>query len=309
MTAQPVLPTAFEERLHRLQRQRDLALRGYERNRMSPQLAEALRAEIRNALEADGKPFDINVARRVYDLAIAAKDMCAAAISDVKQAIDQIKDVDGPMESLDSPGTPESQLQQSETFGARIIRELLAAMPMLNGRRGNGEDPKALVRAIAEAREKGLTDIAEALEVKLLGHAVTGVVVPVPEGSFEHGFADGKADRPPAMQTGHYHIGYLRGIEARFLTPVLPLAKPGAAPPNGLTGNRLVDDPPLCEACKKDPDPRGGSACFDCREIARARRQRADDGNISRYDDTELRGRPSNRTPMDPIEREELEGK
>ncbi|MBK7823144.1 MAG: hypothetical protein IPJ61_19350 [Tessaracoccus sp.] len=44
-----------------------------------PQLAEALRAEIRLTLEADGKAFDVNVARRVYDLAIAARDMCVAA--------------------------------------------------------------------------------------------------------------------------------------------------------------------------------------------------------------------------------------
>lgn len=28
------------------------------------------------------------------------------------------------------------------------------------------------------------------------------------------------------------------------------------------------NDPPLCAACIKDPDPRGGSACADCRAIA-----------------------------------------
>lgn len=57
------------------------------RNPMSPELSEALRNEIRTVLEAGGGPFDINVARRVYDLAIAARDMCVAATSSVKSKI------------------------------------------------------------------------------------------------------------------------------------------------------------------------------------------------------------------------------
>lgn len=137
---------------------------------MTPQLSEALRAEIRTALEADGKPFDVNVARRVYDLAIAARDMCVAATTGVKEAIDQIKDTNGPMETLDSPDTPESQMQASETFGARLVREIMAMLPKLNQR--SGEDPKALVRAIAEARQAGLHDVATELEVKLFGRPI-----------------------------------------------------------------------------------------------------------------------------------------
>src|SRR4029077_20264658 len=78
----------------------------------------------------------------------------------------------GAMESLDSPDTPESQLQVSETFGARLLRELLAVVPSLM--RPNGEDPQALVHALAEARASGMRDVAEELEVKLFGRVLSG---------------------------------------------------------------------------------------------------------------------------------------
>jgi hypothetical protein len=288
---------------------RYIAKHEQERTPVSPELAEALRNEIRTALEAGGGPFDINVARQVYDLAIAARDMCVAATGSVKEAIDQIKDTNGPMESLDTSDTPESQMQVSESFGARLLRELMASLPMLQQPR-EGDDPKELVHALAEARRNGMHDVAEQIEVKLFGRVlsgprpVTAEEVDVVEGSYEHGFADGRAGTLPVITTegSNYHRGYLRGMEARLFTPTLPIA-----PLNGLTGNRLIDDPPLCEACVKDPDPRGGSACYDCREIASRRSK--DHGHVSRYDDTDLRGRPSNRAPMDPIERAELEGK
>jgi len=305
----PLENTPFEERLHRLQRQRDHALRGYERKGMSPQLAEALRAEIRAALDADGKPFDVNVARRVYDLAIAARDMCVAATSGVKEAIDQIKDTNGPIESLDQPDTPTSQLQASETFGARLIREVLATLPRLQRNNGSNEDPKALVHALAEARRNGMHDVAEELEIKLFGRVLSNESRPI-AAAIDVVQPVQVIGEPPSTE----------GTAARFLNP---------------------NDPPLCEACKADPDPRGGSACAACREIAQklavdtlegamrphasnclARsfgedrecnchrtRRLVDDGNVPRYDDTEQRGRPSNRVPMDPVEREELEGK
>jgi hypothetical protein len=275
VTAPIVTPypnTEFENRLHRYQRQRDLALRGYERNRMSLALAEALRNEIRAALEADGKPFDINVARHVYDLAIAAKDMCAAATAatgGVGDTVKLIADNNGPIESLGElePDAPAVQAQASETFGARILRELMAtlkppqSLPV--------EDPKALVHALAEARRNGMTDVATELEIKLFGRELLSNkpiahAIDVPHGSFDHGYADGKVDRPPEYgdENSDYHLGFLRGTEARFLEPVGGRA--------GAIEKKLVDDPPLCAACIKDPDPRGGSACFRCRKIRRA---------------------------------------
>jgi Fe-S cluster biogenesis protein NfuA len=192
-----------------------------ERNSMSPELSEALRREIRTALEADGGPFDINVARRVYDLAIAARDMCVAATGTVKEAIDQIKETNGPMETLDASDTPESQVQASESFGARLLRELMATLPMLRGPRG--EDPEQLVHALAEARRNGMHDVAEQLEVKLFGRVLSGPrpisaeEVEVIEGSFEHGFADGRTGALPVSEAGEYHVGYLKGTTAKYL--------------------------------------------------------------------------------------------
>ena len=193
-----------------------------ERKLMSPELSEALRNEIRAALEADGGPFNINVARRVYDLAIAARDMCVAATGSVKEAIDQIKDTNGPLETLDASDTPESQAQVSESFGARLLRELMATLPMmLQGPRG--EDPKQLVHALAEARRNGMHDVAEQIEMKLFGRVLSGPrpvsaeEVEVVDGSFEHGYTDGRAGALPESTAGTYHEGYLKGMTAKYL--------------------------------------------------------------------------------------------
>lgn len=139
---------------------------------MTPQLAEALRDEIRLALEADGKPFDVNVARRVYDLAIAARDMCAAATTTTGEAIKAIADVGGPVESLQDPGTPTTTVQAAETFGVRALRELIAALRPAPPPPSPPADPGLLddltwLGALAEARELGLTDVAAGIEAKL----------------------------------------------------------------------------------------------------------------------------------------------
>lgn len=206
--------------LDKIRWQRELAQRGHERKHMSPELSEALRREIRIALEANGGPFDINVARRVYDLAIAARDMCVAATGTVKEAVDQVKDTEGPMESLDTADTPESQVQASESFGARLLRELMASLSIFQQSRGGGDDPKQLVHALAEARRTGMHDVAEQIEVKLFGRVLSGqrpVVAEAVEGSFEHGFTDGCAGALPMTEEGEYQAGYLKGTEARYL--------------------------------------------------------------------------------------------
>lgn len=331
-TGTPLENTPFEERLHRLQRQRDHALRGYERKGMTPQLSEALRSEIRTALEADGKPFDVNVARRVYDLAIAARDMCVAATSGVKEAIATIKDVGGPIESLDTEDTPESQVQASESFGARLLRELMASLPMMQQRR-DGDDPKQLVHALAEARRTGMHDVAEELEKKLFGRVMlgsrpVGTGIEVPVGSFEHGFADGRANSPPFAKDGDYHKGYLKGLESRYLVPVEPsfdhskritkyfdrdmglcvcsdcqrLPEHEPITVQSLTANTDIGHAPNCLA-RSYGEERECNCHRSKRLVPRY------DDTEPRYDDTELRGRPSNRVPMDPVEREELEGK
>lgn len=211
----------ISERLNKMNWRRDLAMRGHERNGMSPELSEALRNEIRTALEAGGGAFDVNVARRVYDLAMAARDMCVVATDSVKEAIEQIKDTNGPMETLDGPGTPESAVQASESFGARLFREIMAIVPTL-ARPREGDDPKALVHALAEARSRGMHDVAEELEVKLFGRALSGprpiAMIAVDAGRYEHGFADGKAGAPPSdFESPNYEHGYIEGTTARFL--------------------------------------------------------------------------------------------
>jgi hypothetical protein len=363
------LAETIKEKLHKLQWRREMNECGYERASMTPQLSEALRAEIRTALEADGQPFDVTVARRVYDLAIAARDMCVAATGNVKEAIATIKDVNGPLESLDSPDTPESQVQASETFGARLLRELLAVVPAFTQQRQNPDDPRALVHALAEARRNGMTDVAKALEVKLLGRVLPGEKpvaevdgievhgaeveidgVDVPVGSFEHGFYDGTKNKPRAYDTRDYATGWFRAqkerwhvrllppqceltnqcldiddqkvcygcerwlgedrpevttkhafaprVTRRFRGPVMETCEHcGRDPRNGVhhsldrqpttAADVLKLDPPLCESCKADPDPRGGSACFACREIAREQRAAAPNPSSLTFDEYE----------------------
>jgi len=212
-----------DARLKKIRWQQEIARRGQERRQdVSPELADALRNEIRAALDAGGQPFDVNVARRVYDLAMAARDMCVAASTSVKEAVDQIKETNGPMESLQDPDAPEPAAQAAETFGARILRELIAIVPAMM-RQGGGDDPRGLVHAIAEARSRGMSDVADELERKLLGKALSGprpvdlAVTAIRYGSFEHGFSDGKQNLQPAVDDPDYKAGYLRGTEERYL--------------------------------------------------------------------------------------------
>lgn len=219
------LPPQFKTQFNKLRWQQELARRGYERNGMSPELAEALRKEIRTALDASGGAFDVNVARRVYDLAIAARDMCIAATGSVKEVVDQIADTNGPMESLVAPGTPDTPTQAAENFGSKLIREILATLPMLlNGTGGKSEDLRMIVKAIAEAEEAGLTDVAQGLRTKLFGRVLSnGLVIKtedreevIPLGDFEHGFDDGSRGQAMAeafCDNAAYQRGYAKGAK------------------------------------------------------------------------------------------------
>ena len=130
---------------------------------MTPELAAALRTEIQLALDAGGKPFDVNVARRVYDLAIAARDMCIAATATTAEAIKAVADAGGPVESLAAPGATEPPGQAAESFGVRALRELITALRPASGAGVVGPAPGVL----AEARSLGLDDVAVGIEAKL----------------------------------------------------------------------------------------------------------------------------------------------
>jgi hypothetical protein len=149
---------------------RELEMRAKEGNTMSERLTEALRTELREILDAGGKPFDERVARQVYDFAIAAKDLLMASAKGVDATIKTIADLNGPVESLTSPDDPVPAEQASETFGARMMREILATLPMLLKK---PDDPKQLVHALAEARQAGMDDVVRELEIKLFGYELT----------------------------------------------------------------------------------------------------------------------------------------
>lgn len=137
---------------------------------ISPQLTEALRNEIRLALDDDGKPFTALVAHRVYDMAIAAKDfLVTAAGKSTAETLATIEDNQGPLENLTAPGAQPAEPLTSETFGARILRELIAFLPSLRPQQTSLRD---LVRAIADARKAGMEDIAAELERKMLGYSI-----------------------------------------------------------------------------------------------------------------------------------------
>jgi hypothetical protein len=61
----------------------------------SERLSESLRAELREILDNDGKAFDLQVARHVYDFEIAAKDLLTVSVKSVKDAMRVVADNQG----------------------------------------------------------------------------------------------------------------------------------------------------------------------------------------------------------------------
>jgi len=245
--------THTEDLLAKARWRRAFNERGYEGRSpvASGHLAEALRAELRAILDNDGRPFDLLVARHVYDFAIAAKDLLTVSAKNVEDAMQVIADNGGAMESLTGPGDPQPPEQVSETFGARMLRELLATLPAML--RKNNEDLHALVGAIADARDRGMPDLAARLEQRLLGTPLEPPRIThaeVVHDSFEHGFIDGSmrdsfdrgtinghVSRDPGSWSPAYREGYAagqarrRGKEASVDEQVPPRwAQPGLSP-------------------------------------------------------------------------------
>ena len=226
----------------------ELNKRGYE-GRLpvaSERLAETLRAELRAILDNDGKPFDLQVARQVYDFAIAAKDLLTVSVKSVEDAMRVVADNNGAMESLTGPNEAPPEVA-SETFGARILRELFALMPSVLPK--NNEDPLTIVAAIADARDRGMPDLAAKLEQKLIGTPLERPKITHAEivhDSYEHGFIDGSMQdnfnrgtvdgcvgRDPGSWSPAYREGYEAGLARRQATepvPALPEEAPLALP-------------------------------------------------------------------------------
>lgn len=234
------LPSYVEDLLAKARWRQEINKRGYEGTLPmgSERLAETLRAELRDILDNDGKPFDLQVARYVYDFAMAAKDLLTVSVKSVEDAMRVIADNNGAMESLTGPNDPQPPEQASETFGARMLRELLATLPAML--RKNNEDPLAIVAAIADAREHGMPDLAAKLEQRLLGTPLETPKITHAEivhDSFEHGFIDGSmqdnfdrglinghVSRDPGSWSPAYREGYEAGQARRAAKePVLVL--------------------------------------------------------------------------------------
>lgn len=192
----------------------------------SERLSESLRAELREILDNEGKPFDLQVARHVYDFAIAAKDLLTVCVKSVEDAMRVVADNSGAMESLTGPNDPSPPELASETYGARMLRELLALLP-----RQSGEDLRTLVGAIAEARDRGMSDLAAKLEQRLIGTPLEPPKIThaeVVHDSYEHGFIEGSMQdnfsqglinghvgRDPGSWSPAYREGYEAGLARR----------------------------------------------------------------------------------------------
>lgn len=256
------LPVYVEDLLAKARWRQEINKRGYE-GRLpvaSERLAEALRTELRTILDNDGKPFDLQVARHVYDFAIAAKDLLTVSVRSVEDAMRVIADNNGAMESLAGPDDPVPPEQVSETFGARMLRELLATLPAML--RKNNEDLHALVGAIADSRDRGMPDLATKLEQRLLGTPLEPPKVTraeVVHDSYEHGFIDGSMQdnfdrgtvnghvaRDPGSWSPAYREGYEAGQARRNASP---LPSRVVAPPSV----RGID---ICAGC-------GNRECFN----------------------------------------------
>ena len=237
--------------------------RGYE-GRLpvaSERLAETLRAELREILDNNGKPFDLQVARHVYDFAIAAKDLLTVSVNTVEDAMKVIADNNGAMESLTVASDSPPPEVASETFGARIMRELFALMP--SALRKTNEDPLAIVAAIADARERGLHDLAAKLEHRLIGTPLETpkiTHVEVVADSYEHGFIDGS-------MTDNFERGIIDGHAGTFMQDASPTYREGFAAGRARRDLKEATSPPaetlstvrgvdICAGC-------GNRECFN----------------------------------------------
>ena len=230
--------------------------RGYE-GRLpvaSERLAETLRAELREILDNNGKPFDLNVAKHVYDFAIVAKDLLTVSVKTVEDVVNVIADNNGPMESLTTAIDPTPPESASETFGARIMRELFALMP--SALRKTNEDPLSIVAAIADARERGMYDLATKLEHRLIGTPLETpkiTSVEVVDDSYEHGFIEG------SMQD-NFDRGVIDGHAGSLLSQTSPAYREGFEA--GRARRTLKDVAP--PAAETPPTVRGVDICAGC---------------------------------------------
>jgi len=150
-------------------------------------LADALRVEIQKVL--DEGPFTIQTAMRIERIADAAKSVLAAA-GGVAAAIERVKT------DQTADENPIAYSSAAETFGARMVQEIVAVLPQLLGARTQ-QSPEALVHALVMARLHGMTDVAAELETKLVGRPLDGERPVFPPGEVMQPVLSGVDDERP----------------------------------------------------------------------------------------------------------------
>jgi hypothetical protein len=160
---------------------------------------------LRNALiKIIDEPMTVTTLNRIERIAESGA-MTLRAIGGVAEAISGIK-----TEQL-SDGEPITTAPPAETFGARMIQELMAMVPQLMGKKN--EDPRKLVDALIAARRAGMTDVAAELEVRLVGKPFSeiGAVGPV---SAED--EDEVTDLPQVEVESGAHIARMYGADRDY---------------------------------------------------------------------------------------------
>lgn len=142
-------------------------------------LAAAFATEILNEVSQGELTFA--VARRIETLAKAAQKVLLPANAKQAKALmcttsDLAQMGDGGEDDSMGIGAMGGGYN-SETFGARMLREALELFPAMM--RQQRRSPTELTLALATARREGMTDVAKALEAELLGAASGEPAAPV----------------------------------------------------------------------------------------------------------------------------------
>lgn len=159
---------------------------------------EPWETEVRKKLlSLAGEPLTVQSAGRISEFAKIAGELVAVARNQLPRRKRRQSGWGGlalpdPGEPLDYPGVPIGVNNKAETFGAKVLREVLAAIPKIQ-RKGN---PAATVRAIAEAKKAGLDDLAKKLTDELLLDDQTEIVERMHEAGLAARISD-KADTGP----------------------------------------------------------------------------------------------------------------
>lgn len=142
-----------------------------------PEVIEPIRVELRKLVDAPDLDKSLvaiaKLAKRAKDLFMVLKDPVHATVG--PRSPFMMMGNTGTNEEEEDPNSGSSPViwpNAAETFGAKAIRELVGALPAITSMQR--DTPEALVRAIADARIRGLTDVSAELEMRLVQKRLDG---------------------------------------------------------------------------------------------------------------------------------------